>query len=60
MRCSDIMLTLKPVIVPVRKPCHRKVVIPRADWIHTAGHFIGLTVLFTSSMNWWYYKNKRK
>jgi hypothetical protein len=56
-----MMLTfVKPIPRPVRR---RYVVKPRAD-IHPAveltGKFLGLFVLFTSSMNWWHYRKIRK
>jgi hypothetical protein len=49
---------------PVPRPVHRRAIIkPRAD-IHPAveltGKFLGLFVLFTSSMNWWTYRKIRK
>jgi hypothetical protein len=55
------MLTLsRPLPRPVRQ---RVLVRPRAD-IHPAveltGKFLGLFVLFTSSMNWWTYRKIRK
>jgi hypothetical protein len=56
-----MMLALaKPIPRPVRR---RVPVKPRAD-IHPAveltGKFLGLFVLFTSSMNWWVYRKIRK
>ena len=52
--------------VPMRpRPVVRRrtVVKPRADVnqvIQFTGKYIGLFVLFTSSMNWWYYKRTRE
>jgi len=39
--------------------------VPRAsiDWqegVALTGKYLGLFVLFTSSMNWWYYKRTRE
>jgi hypothetical protein len=52
--------------VPVQRPMRKRrhvAVRPRAD-LHQAveltGKFLGLFVLFTSSMNWWTYRKIRK
>lgn len=57
-----MMLTLaRPVARPVRRG--RVIMRPRAD-LHPAveltGKFLGLFVLFTSSLNWWVYRRIRK
>jgi hypothetical protein len=57
-----MMLTLaRPIPRPVRG---RTIVVrPRADIqpvIELTGKFLGLFVLFTSSMNWWVYRKTRK
>ena len=46
-----------PLIRRRRKPL---VVKASVDPIETTGKFLGLFVLFTSSMNWWYYRQKVK
>jgi len=51
----------RPIVL--RKPPSRKVVKPRADFnqsIEYTGKFLGLFVLFTSSMNWWVYRSITK
>ena len=47
----------RPLSRPVRRP-----VIPRAviDPQEGAGKFLGLFVLFASTMNWWTYRRIRK
>lgn len=55
------LVQLKPFRPHV--PIRRRVVVPRADAnevIILTGKFIGSFVLFTSSMNWWYYKRTRE
>lgn len=50
--------------VPPRRPVrHRLVVRPRADWqegIALTGKLLGSFVLFTSTMNWWFYRRTRE
>lgn len=49
--------------VSLRRPIRQRVVKPRADMnqaIQLTGKYLGLFVLFTSSMNWWYYKRTRE
>ena len=44
-------------------PSRKRVIKPRADLqegIALTGKYLGLFVLFTSSMNWWYYKRIRE
>jgi hypothetical protein len=57
------MLAIRPQPL-VKRPSPRRVQVrPRADLNETlyfAGKFIGSFVLFTSSMNWWYYRQSRK
>lgn len=52
---------LQPRVAPARP--RRLVVRPRAD-LQTAsevvGKGLGLFVLFTSTMNWWYYRRVRE
>ena len=54
-----MMISIRPPLVrPVRKT---KVI--RSDLnqgIALTGKFLGLFVLFTSSMNWWHYKRTRE
>lgn len=54
------MLTLnKPVLIT--RP--RRVQVPRSDMnqaVELTGKFLGSFVLFTASMNWWYYRRLRK
>ena len=48
---------------PVKVRRARSVVRPRADLnpaIVLTGKYLGLFVLFTSSMNWWYYRRTRE
>ena len=48
---------------PMRRPPARRVATPKADLnesIAITGKFLGLFVLFTSSMNWWHYKRVRE
>lgn len=35
-------------------------VVPKASLQEAAGHYIGLVVLFTATMNWWHYKQIRE
>ena len=47
----------------MRRPPARRVATPKADLnesIAITGKFLGLFVLFTSSMNWWHYKRVRE
>ena len=56
-----LSLAVAPRPVVLRRPAARKLVMPaKADMIETTGKFIGLFVLFTSSMNWWHYRRIRK
>jgi hypothetical protein len=58
------MLVLTPAIRPPPRPVRRRALVrPRADLnsaIELTGKFIGLFVLFTSTMNWWTYRKIRK
>jgi hypothetical protein len=54
-----MMLALaKPIPRPVRR--RPMVVKPRADAVELTGKFLGLVVLFTSTLNWWHYRKIRK
>ena len=59
-----MMLTVhKPLPRLVRRPPVKKnPVRVRADvnGIELAGKYIGLVVLFTSTLNWWFYRRIRK
>jgi uncharacterized protein YjiS (DUF1127 family) len=47
----------------VPRPPPRRVVVPKAsaqEGVQIAGAYIGLVVLFTSSMNWWRYRRTRE
>ena len=47
----------------VPRPPPRRVIVPKATWqegVEVTGKFIGLFVLFSSSMNWWYYRRTRE
>ena len=53
---------IRPV-VSLRRPTRQRVVKPRVDMnqaIQLTGKYLGLFVLFTSSMNWWHYKRTRE
>jgi hypothetical protein len=57
------MLLAQPRPFVLRRPPSRKTVRPRADLqegIALTGKFLGLFVLFSSSMNWWRYKRDRE
>ena len=47
-----------------RRPVPRSRVVPKAisvqEGVELTGKFLGLFVLFTSSMNWWYYRRTRE
>ena len=51
---------------PIVRPVHRPVAVrPRAaidlqEGVALTGKFLGLFVLFTSTMNWWTYRRIRK
>lgn len=57
------MITLRPpVLRPVIRPRYVRLT-PRASWqegLALTGKFLGLFVLFSSSMNWWRYKRDRE
>lgn len=57
------MLALKAP-VPCRPVSMRRVVRPKAitfqEGVELTGKSIGLFVLFTSTMNWWFYRKVRK
>lgn len=56
-----LVLPARPVTL--RRPIRQRVFKPRADMnqaIQLTGKYIGLFVLFTSTMNWWYYKRTRE
>lgn len=59
---TALRLPLRPVVAP--RPVRRRTIVrPRADMnssIELTGKFIGLFVLFASSMNWWTYRRIRK
>ena len=59
---TALRLPLRPVVAP--RPVRRRALVrPRADMISSielTGDFIGLVVLFASSMNWWTYRRIRK
>ena len=49
--------------VPRPPPRSRICVPPKASWqegVEIAGKYIGLVVLFTSTMNWWHYRLTRE
>lgn len=50
----------RPLSRPVRRPVIPRAVIDPQDGVAVAGKFLGLFVLFTSSMNWWTYRRARK
>lgn len=61
------MLRLAPPVArPVQRPARRPLTVsPRAaidlqEGVALTGKFLGLFVLFTSSMNWWTYRRIRK
>ena len=44
-----------------RPPRARICVPPKASWqdgVEIAGRYIGLVVLFTSTMNWWFFRRE--
>jgi hypothetical protein len=53
-----------PKVVPAFRPrphSRRPVPVKAAiDWPELTGKGLGLFVLFTSSMNWWFYKRVRE
>ncbi len=55
---------MKATRPPLIRPHPRTLVRPpRADWqtgIALTGKFLGSFVLFTASMNWWYYRRTRE
>ena len=58
-----LLLTPPPVARP--RPVRRRTVVTRAgidlqEGAALTGKFLGLFVLFTSSMNWWMYRRIRK
>ena len=56
------MLTLRSPVTRPRPP-RRTIVKPRADLqtgIALTGKFLTTFVLFTASMNWWYYRRTRE
>jgi hypothetical protein len=52
-----LILTQPLPVVRRRQPLR---VRASADPVELAGKFLGLFVLFTSSMNWWFYKRTRE
>jgi hypothetical protein len=57
------MLAVKPPVIP-RIHRQRTVVKPKAitlqQSVEITGQYLGLFVLFTSTMNWWHYRKIRK
>jgi len=50
------MMLAKPPTFLVRRRPIKKVVSASVNWPEETGKFLGLFVLFTSSMNWWFYR----
>ena len=50
----------RPRLQPIRRVRPVKASINWQDGISITGQYLGLFVLFTSSMNWWYYRRTRE
>jgi hypothetical protein len=51
---------VRPVRVRTRRPIVPRAAIDLQEGVALTGKFVGLFVLFTSSMNWWAYRRIRK
>ena len=64
MALSLGFVSMKPVLAARRRhQTRRSIVKPMAvasDITHIAGQFLTTFVLFTTSLNWWYYRRIRK